>query len=649
MRSLPSARVGPFVAHYYLALNGFSLIVQLLLTGAVIRRIGVLPALLVTPLLLVGGAGVVFAGGVSLLGVLLVKGIDGSLRYSMHRATAELMYLPVPPKLRRRTKPLIDGGLARAAQTLTGAALFAMGGTTWIGPRPLAGIVAVLGVAWLATVVTMRRPYLRLLRSAITNGSFDGSENQAPIDMETAQLLVQRLASEDPLEVEGAMTALARRERGGIVPALVLLHGDQGVLVQALEMFGASKRSDWYALARRLSGDRRESVRVAAARALARHEQLDASSLANDVGWRARGYAAVRAALGSGSTDVNRHSAVAPLLDQTGEPGALAKLGMLAAIIDAQPTPRLFPLLRRLAWEPATSLERTKLVAGAAARQRDLVLVPHLVSCLSVRAGREAVRSALVALGDPALEEVWRTLSDPLCARRLRIHMPKTLARFATRRAGERLLHQVETEQDGLIRYKALRALRILATDYRIRVDRERVEELCRGDLEKHFRLLGLVRVFDAPDTRHDAITSLLLELLSEKGRHALDRAFQLLQIAHPREGVRRAYVACRSEDPFVRATAAEFLDALTQRRAQRRLRALLALATDDLSLEDRVERARALVASMVTTREQALEALVHGHDPMLVGLVRRVRSLRGAPPASSPGIAIEAREVAGA
>src|SRR4029077_16835161 len=125
-------------------------------------------------------------------------------------------------------------------------------------------------------------------------------------------------------------TALARRDRAGLVPALVLLHHEGGVLVQALEMFGESSRSDWFELARRLLDDPRETVRVAAARALARHQQLDPTSLANDVGWRARGYAAVRTAIRDLSTDVLEHASVASLIDGTAEPDASLRLGMLA-------------------------------------------------------------------------------------------------------------------------------------------------------------------------------------------------------------------------------------------------------------------------------------------------------------------------------
>lgn len=641
-RALPRADVAPFVAHYYLALNCLSLVVQLLASGRLIRRLGVVPGLLLTPALLLGGAVLAFASG-SLPSVLLVKGIDGSLRFSMHRVTAELMYLPIPLKERRAAKPFIDGTLARAAQTLTGAGLLALAGTSFVAPRPLSIVVVGLTGAWLLTVLTMRRPYLQLLRSAVTSGALDAAGPE-PIDLETSQLLVQRLASEDPHQVEWALTVLARRGREGFVSALVLMHEDEGILLQALEMFGASSRTDWYARARKLLGDPRESVRIAAARALARHEQLDASSLADDAGWRARGYAAVRMALRDASTQVAEHASIAALLEASGDGRAASRLGMLAAIADAAPTGRLSPLLRRLASEGRVSPEHTALLAQAAAHQGDTSVVPKLVELLAFREGREAVRAALVTLGEPALSEVRRVLRDATRDRRLRLHVPKTLAGFGSRRAADWLLEQITVERDGLVRYKCIQALRRLVSERRIFVDRKRVERLCVSELERHFRRLALRHVIALSAESHPLLaTELLLELLDEKAASALMRAFHLLQIAHPRQGVHHAFLAWRSHDPYARANGAELIDALLRRRDQTRLRALFRVATDDLDLADRIERARGLGLPAVQSRDEAVEALVGGRDPMLAALGARLRS------AGEPGPEAEVIPISGA
>ncbi|HZU84508.1 MAG TPA: hypothetical protein VE987_16375, partial [Polyangiaceae bacterium] len=200
-RELPRAAVGPFVARYYFALNLVSLVVQLFVASAVVRAMGVASALLVTPALLLLAAAGAFVSGGAMPAVLALKGIDGSLRHSIHRITGELSYLPVPTAARQRVKPLVDGAVARAAQTATGAALIALGGTSLVSARPFALGVTLLALGWLGVAVTMRRPYLALLRRAIRGVSLgDASGSVDAIDLESAEVLVQRLASEDPLE-----------------------------------------------------------------------------------------------------------------------------------------------------------------------------------------------------------------------------------------------------------------------------------------------------------------------------------------------------------------------------------------------------------------------------------------------------------------
>jgi len=615
--ALAPAAVGPFVARYHLVLNGVSLFVQVFLGSAIVRRMGLVAAVGLTPLLLAAGAMGALATGGMMAAVLLLKGIDGSLRYSIHRITSELVYLPVPAAARQRAKPLIDGGLARTTQTLTGAALLALGGTQALSPRPFAATITLLALAWLGAAATIRRSYLALLWRALSRGTLDVQDSPDPLDIETVEILVQSLASDDPLEVLGAMNALARRGRDGVLPALVLLHPDASVLVRALEIFGASSRSDWIATAHKLLDDPRDSVRMAAARALATHERLDSDRLAKNAGARVRGYAAVDSALRSGPEDVAGHPQISVLLAQ---PDEESRLGMLAAIADSPPTARLSRLLLLLATETAEerwSLERTELLAVAAARQSDERLIPHFVARLSVREGREAVRSALVALGDAAFDEVSRVLGDAGQPRRLRIHMPKTLARFRSKRAIERLLVAIETDADGLVRHKSIRALAALTADSRFGLDGARVEELARLQLVHYVEVLRLRAPLEGSST--GVAGRLLQALLDDKLRHARERAFLLLEIAHPGRHSRAVRAAYLSANAYTRANAGELIDAVLHHRRQQPLRELFRLVTDDLTLAERVDRAASLVPGRTPAgRDEALIALVGDTDGMV-------------------------------
>jgi len=549
----------------------------------------------------------------------------------------ELVYLPVPPGIRARAKPFIDGAVARATQALGGLLLLGLGGANYLSSWLLGGIVVAAIAVWLVVAIGTRGPYLGLLRHAVV-GDAAIAPDIDPIDLESAEVLVERLADQDRLVVLGAMNVLARRGRGRLIPALILLHENETVLVRALDIFGAAEREDWIARARHLLTDPREPVRTAAARALAKHGRLEAEDLALDADPRLHAYAALHRSLASSNRDPLDERSIADLLDRSGAEGDEARLGLLAVIVDAKRSERLSRLLLALETRAGASREWTEGLAEAAASQQATVLIPQLVSRLVLRETREVVRAALVSLGRPAMDEVWGTLLDPLRERRLRVHLPNTLARFDNKPAAELLLRCIETERDGLVRYKAIRGLGRITADGHMTTDRVRVERLAYGNLVEYFRLLGLRAPFAiAPlkDARGSPTTRfLVVGLLDDKLRQSLERAFRLLKIAHPRDDIHRVQIAIESNDSRVRANAGELLDALLRRRDQRPLRELILVVADDLTIGDRVARGSALLHTTApATREAALASMVRDADATLAALA----SLHAATVAGKP------------
>jgi AAA family ATP:ADP antiporter len=629
-RHVPSAEIPAFVARFYAALNGASLVIQLFMEAAIVRRLGLARAIVISPLLLFLGAGGTLLAGGALLLVLALRAIDGSLRYSIHRVTVELLYIPMPEAARVQAKPIIDGPLVRASQALAAGVLLALGSTSLLSPRVFAAFVVALAGAWLAAALTMRRSYLGMLRRVVSPEWRAGSQRPEPINLASAGMLVAYLSSDDPLEVIAAIDALVRRGSLRLIPALILLHQHEGVLLRSLEIFGASSRSDWISLGRRLLDHEKESVRIAAARALAAHSQLDAERLVEDEGTRVQGYAALHLAAREPVADLSKQPKVAAVLRLGGAAGAAARLGLLAGIADSRPDQRLARLLLRLADgapEDGTGAW-TELLAIAAVSQREAKMIPRLILRLVKRAGREAVRAALVRFGDEAQSEVARMLGDPSLGRALRAHLPHTLARFGTRRAGEILLVTIETERDGLVRYKAIRALGRLVAEHHVRVDRVRVERLASANLAEHLRLLGLLVALDEKSEgqrealRHFTTGRLLAGLLDDKARQALERTFRLLKIAHPQEDIRRIHVASVSTDKVARANAAELLSTLLRRGDQAALRDLLGIVMDELTPKERVTRAASVLpATLPRTHDEAIVALLHDADLTVAGV----------------------------
>jgi HEAT repeat protein len=425
--------------------------------------------------------------------------------------------------------------------------------------------------------------------------------------------------------VSGAMDALARRGRGRLIPALVLLHPDVTILRRALDIFAESERRDWISLARKLLAHPDETVRMAAARALAMHGRLDAADLTKKQSPRFEGYATLSFALGRTAADALEDPRVNALLERSGPEGDEGHVGMLAAIADSPKDARVAALLFALETRPVVTREWTESYARAVAAQGMKSLAGGLVDRLGLLDAREVVTSALVSLG--AIDEVWAVLRDPTKPKSLRQHLPQVLSRFGTARAAGLLLELIETGPQGSIRWKAIRGLGRLVSTQGITVDKSRVLKQAYRNLVEHFRLLGIRAPFETErklgsTAMPEPTERLLLGLLDDKIRLSLARVFRLLKIAYPSEDLHKVHTASLSDDKRARANAAELLETLLRGRELQPLRTLLLLVADDLSIGERVKRAAPLMPTPApaTTRE-TVDQLIADPDPFVAAL----------------------------
>jgi hypothetical protein len=324
-RTFHPDELGGFFATYYAALNGLALLVQLLVSGYLVQRLGVLSAFLVLPVLLLGGSvATILVGGI-LTVVLVTKAADGGLRHSLHRVTSELLWMPLPDEVRTWSNTFIDTVVVRVAQALTATALLLCASQNWDDPTSLAFGLAALAFVWAALGIGLRRPYLQLFRSAL-----DNRRQTAPVelDLDAVELVVESLSSREPSKVIAAMDLLTSNQRSRLIPALILYHESTDVLVKALDTISRDGRRDWIPLATRLLDHENGDVRVAAMRALGRVGVVDAAEeRLYDVRPEVRGHAAFLVESGDASEDPSAHEAIRQVIELDGSAGRMAKLG----------------------------------------------------------------------------------------------------------------------------------------------------------------------------------------------------------------------------------------------------------------------------------------------------------------------------------
>ena len=179
----------------YAGLNALSLVIQLLVTRSLLATWGVGGTLIVLPAILAtAGLGFAFTG--ALLAVLVLKLGDGGLRHSLHRVTSELLYLPIPARIRDSWKPIADAIVLRGGEAIAAVAAFALSGSVGV-TTILAAIVAATSVVWLAGTRVVHRAYLGQFREMLRAREIERDVAIPAFDAETEELLVEALSSPD--------------------------------------------------------------------------------------------------------------------------------------------------------------------------------------------------------------------------------------------------------------------------------------------------------------------------------------------------------------------------------------------------------------------------------------------------------------------
>jgi hypothetical protein len=228
------------------------------------------------------------------------------------------------------------------------------------------------------------------------------------------------------------------------------------------------------------------------------------------------------------------------------------------------PQPAFAPLLPELA--RAADVDTRCEAIRAMGALRDVGHLSHLIGLLAERDLREAVRAALVAFGDPALDRLQEALTDLSLPRAVRIHVPRTISRFGHQRAADLLLRHLLTEPGGMVRYKILRGLGGMRANIpSLHLDANVLERVVDDHLAKTFPLLHWRVVLDQgaaerPE-RQTVGRQLLSDLLRQKESLAIERLFRVLGLTLATADFAQLYAALHGPDAAARASGRELLE----------------------------------------------------------------------------------------
>jgi ATP:ADP antiporter, AAA family len=591
-----------------------SLIFQLLLTSRFLRRFGIGTALFVLPT-------TVFLGSVGLLAfgtlgaAVALKGCDQTLRYSLDKSTAELLYLPLSARIKIQVKWFIDTVVWRLGDGLSGLAVLIFATTLHLPARQISWIVLALVTGWLAAVSVARRQYVATLKESINQHRVDVEQaSTSVLDRSTTELLASKLSASDPNDILYALSLFEVERQRASHPVIrsLLSHPAANVRQKAIGILAASADKTLRPDIEPLLRDPDLNVRTEALLYLSHYAHVDPLELIQEVGdfadFSVR--SAMVAFLARPGEAQNLEAAQQILSAMVCEPGsegqctrveAARLLGMLPDCFD--------PLLSTLL------ADSDRIVAIEAIRSvgklRKRRLVPELLDRLGHRELCPEAAKALGEFGDAIVGALRDHLGDPAISIEARREIPAVLVRVGTPAAADVLMENL-LESDTTLRFRIISALNKLRHLHpEIEADTLTLETVLAAEILGHYRSY---QILDKLGTVHDGQDP-VARALNESIQQELERIFRLLGLLYPHLDVHSAYLGLQSKNVSVYDNALEFLDNVLKSQLREMLVPLL---DGKVTVAERARLAQRLVRAKIENQEQAVAALVSSDDPWL-------------------------------
>ncbi len=559
-----------FFGSFNMAAGLLALALQLLLTGRVLRRVGVGVTLFIVPAALaLSTSGLLISS--TLLAVVAVKGSDQVLRYSIDKATVELLYLPVPPGLTFRVKSFIDTVVYRLGDASGGLTVLLFGAVIGLTAIQMSWVSLVLVGCWLWAAAVARKQYVENLRESIHQHRVDVERaNASVIERSASQMLAERLTG-TPEQILYALSLFEMAQDRTVHPGVraLLKHPSGDVRQHALRLLSRAADVTVRHDVERLLYDQHLEVRTEALLYLAEHAHIDPLERIEQLGefpdFSLR--AAMAAFLARPGRAQNLDAARAIIGAMAAESGVAGRrvrleaarlLGMLPDVFEAD--------LRLLLTDEDPEVATAAIRAVSRLRKRGLIGL--LIDRLSNPALTEEAVAALGSFGDAVVSTIRIALADANVPIEIRREMPAVLQVVGSRASHLALMDNI-LANDAVVRHRVIIALNKLEQQHpNRRLERNTLETLLTAEVIGHYRSYQVLATIDATGEREPgSIAQGLIDGLPQEA----ERIFRLLKMLYPDRDMHSAYVGLQSDDPIVHDNAVEFLEVVLspQLRAQ--------------------------------------------------------------------------------
>lgn len=153
-----------FFGFWFSTFNVIALVLQLFVTNRILSRFDVSSTMLVLPLGIALGS-LLFLTFPELWVLVIIKGIDGSLKQSLNKAAVELSIMPIPYAIKNQTKSFIDVAVDSIATGIAGFMLIFLIKKLDLSTSYITVIVILFVFVWIILIYRLREAYFNSFRT----------------------------------------------------------------------------------------------------------------------------------------------------------------------------------------------------------------------------------------------------------------------------------------------------------------------------------------------------------------------------------------------------------------------------------------------------------------------------------------------------
>ncbi|MGJ8743905.1 Npt1/Npt2 family nucleotide transporter [Polaribacter sp.] len=612
-----------FFGFWFSTLSVISLLIQLFLTKRIVGTFGVGKSLLWLPSGILIGSVLLFLIP-QLWVVVFIKIVDGSLKQSVNKAATELLSIPIPIEIKKKTKTFTDVVVDSIATGLAGFILIFLINGLDIPSIYISIIIIALIIIWLYFIYHLRRAYITAFKGLFeekSNVKKEKSSSKVEVNITSIVDTVQRIltsGNEHQILHMLQKTLEVKDERFFVAIKNLLSHSSSKVKVLAIENLYFLKSENLCDSIESMVFDDNQEVTTTAFRYLVKHYKNNTVELfstyleSEDKTIKNAALVGLSSELRNNVVLQNRFSLEQrienALVEFNNMSSDIDRTYKMQAILDAIGYSRLERFYNVIRAElNSENVEIRKTAILSASKTLDKQFIDLIISHLSIKETRKQAVDALFFYGESMIDILFNKVKNELVDNEDVPFVVTTIEKYASQKAIKKLM-QLTQGTEHLIKIEAIEAVKRLKWKYPYLVIKDRfIIDTILDECYLYQNTLSVIhsqiiiqykKKNQNPETEENKARNALINLLEQRLDRQLERMFRLLGIKYPPKDIDPIFKTILNGKEAQRNHAIEFLDNILDKQLKKELIPVAESILFEMNSEEKIKKLNVKILS---------------------------------------------------